>query len=354
MDKRLILAVAGSGKTYHIVEQLDETKRVLLITYTTSNTENLRNAIIAKFGYLPNNIKIKSYFTFLYSFCFKPFLANDLNSKGIFWKYPPAFTRNLKRSDDKFYLLKEKWLYHNRIAMLIIVKNILSNVNERLEKYYDCLYIDEIQDFGGYDFNLLSEISKSKIDILFVGDFFQHTFTTSNDGNININLYKNQIGYLQKFKNLNFTIDNSTLVNSRRCSKTICNFIREKIGIEIYSHKNNITKYELITDELEADRIFNDNKIMKLFLTEHYNFGCHSDNWGSCKGLEFEDVCVVINDETFKLYNNNKLTDLKPTTKNKFYVACSRTKNNLYFVPMKFYKKYKKTTPNSGLAKVAV
>jgi DNA helicase II / ATP-dependent DNA helicase PcrA len=236
MDKRVILSVAGSGKTYHIVEQLDETKRVLLITYTTGNIDNLRNSIIAKFGYLPNNIKIKSYFTFLYSFCFKPFLSNDLNSKGIFWKFPPEYTRNLKRSDDKFYLLKEKWLYHNRIAKLIIEKNILSSVNQRLEKYYDCLYIDEIQDFGGHDFSLLGEVSKSNIDILFVGDFFQHTFSTSNDGNVNINLYKNTSAYIQRFKDLNFIIDNSTLVNSRRCSKTICDFIRDNIGIEIYSH----------------------------------------------------------------------------------------------------------------------
>ncbi|MBK8055352.1 MAG: AAA family ATPase [Saprospiraceae bacterium] len=343
MDKRIILAVAGSGKTYHIVEKLDETKRVLLITYTTNNTENLRKAIIAKFGYLPNNIKIKSYFTFLYSFCFKPFLANDLNSKGIFWKYPPDFTRNLKRSDDKFYLLKEKWLYHNRIAKLIIEKKILSNVKERLEKYYDCLFIDEIQDFGGHDFNLLIEISKSKLDILFVGDFYQHTFSTSNDGNTNINLYNNSDDYLQKFRVINFAVDNSTLLKSRRCSKTICDFVREQVGIEIFSHHNNITKYQLITDEIEADKIFNDNKIVKLFLSEHFKYSCNSDNWGSCKGLEFEDVCVVINDETLKLYNSNKLSILNPTTKNKFYVACSRTKNNLYFVPMKLYKKYKKT-----------
>jgi DNA helicase-2/ATP-dependent DNA helicase PcrA len=342
MDKRIILAVAGSGKTYHIVEQLDETKDFLIITYTISNTENLRNAIINKFGYIPNNIKIKSYFTFLYSFCFKPFLANDLSSKGIYWKYPLEYTRTLKRSDAKFYLLKEKWLYHNRIAKLLTEKDIITAVNERLEKYYDCLFIDEIQDFGGHDFNLLSEISTSKLDILFVGDFFQHTFTTSNDGNININLHKNPDDYLQKFKDLSFTIDNSTLVNSRRCSKTICDFIREKIGIEIYSHHSKETEFKLITDETEADRIFTDDKIIKLFLKEHNKYECYSDNWGSCKGLEFDDVCVVINDDTLKLYNKNELRKLNPTTRNKFYVACSRTKNNLYFVPMKMYKKYKK------------
>ncbi|RTZ03129.1 AAA family ATPase [Flavobacterium sp. GSP6] len=274
MDKRVILAVAGSGKTYHIVEQLNETKRFLIITYTISNTENLRNEIINKFGYIPTNIKIKSYFTFLYSFCFKPFLANEIDRKGISWKLPKSFF-------DKSFLTKNGYLYHNRIAMLIIKQNVIPSVKQRLEKYYDCLLIDEVQDFGGHDFNLLSEISKSNLDILFVGDFFQHTFTTSSDGKTNINLYKSSADYLQKYRDLNFTIDNTTLVNSRRCSKTICDFIREKIGIEIYSKGNLETEYKLITDETEADRIFNDSKIIKLFLQEHYAYDCYSDNWGS-------------------------------------------------------------------------
>lgn len=261
MDKRIILAVAGSGKTYHIVEQLDETRRFLLITYTINNTENLRNAIIHKFGYIPDNIKIKSYFTFLYSFCFKPFLSNNLNSKGIYWNYPLEYTRTLKRDDNKFYLLNEKWLYHNRIAKLIIEKNVINNINERLEKYYDFIFIDEVQDFGGHDFNLLKEISKSNVSMLLVGDFYQHTFDTSRDGNTNSTLYNNFHKYLEVLEKFSFTIDKSTLVKSRRCSKTTCDFIREKIGIEMHSHSNIETEYKLITDEEEADKIFNDNTI---------------------------------------------------------------------------------------------
>jgi DNA helicase-2/ATP-dependent DNA helicase PcrA len=342
MDKRIILAVAGSGKTYHIVERLDEKRRFLLITYTINNTENLRKAIICKFGYIPNNIKIKSYFTFLHTFCFKPFLANDLSSKGIYWKSPPEHTKKLKRTDDRFYLLKGNWLYHNRIAKLIIEKNAIKNVNERLEKYYDFVFIDEVQDFGGHDFNLLKEISKSNVNMLFVGDFFQHTFDTSRDGNTNSTLYNDLAKYLEIIKKSSLTIDNSTLVKSRRCSKTTCDFIRETIGIDIYSHSNRETECKLITDEIDANSIFKDDKIVKLFLQEHYKYGCCSDNWGSCKGLEFENVCVVINDETLRLYENNKLSELNPITKNKFYVACSRAKNNLYFVPLKIYKKHKK------------
>lgn len=46
MDKSVIFAVAGSGKTPHLVARLDEEKRFLIVTYTNSNYENLRNKII--------------------------------------------------------------------------------------------------------------------------------------------------------------------------------------------------------------------------------------------------------------------------------------------------------------------
>ncbi len=342
MDKTVILAVAGSGKTYHLVEKLDEKKRFLIITYTTGNTENLRIAIINKFGFIPNNIKIKSFFTFLYSFCFKPFLASALKSKGIFWDFPPDFTRTLKRDNNNHYLLKNKWLYHNRISKLLEEKEVLNDINERLEKYYDCLYIDEIQDFGGHDFNLLKEISKSNIELLFVGDFFQHTFSTSNDGAVNKTLHNNPVAYLQQYEAMNLKIDSATLVQSRRCSKSVCDFLREKLAIEIYSKFQNETVIRFINDEQEAEDVYYNNNIIKLFYQQNHLFDCYSDNWGNCKGLEFENVCVVLNDSTLLSYTKGKLKDMAPTTKNKFYVACTRTTNNLYFVPQKMFNSKKK------------
>jgi DNA helicase-2/ATP-dependent DNA helicase PcrA len=46
MDKSLILAVAGSGKTTLIVDKLNLEERFLLITYTINNTRNLKEAIV--------------------------------------------------------------------------------------------------------------------------------------------------------------------------------------------------------------------------------------------------------------------------------------------------------------------
>ena len=43
MDKRVVLAVAGSGKTYYLCNILDETKRNIIIAYTNENIKNIRN-----------------------------------------------------------------------------------------------------------------------------------------------------------------------------------------------------------------------------------------------------------------------------------------------------------------------
>ena len=59
-----------------------------------------------------------------------------------------------------------------------------------------------------------------------------------------------------------------------------------------------------------------------------------TDNWGNTKGLDdFEDVCIVLNPPTLKAYKEGKLNTLASSTANKLYVACTRAKGNVYFVP---------------------
>ena len=89
MDKRVIFAVAGSGKTTYIIDQIDEFSKSLIITFTNNNYDNLRKKIIKKFGYLPSTIKILTYFTFLHSFCYKPYLLFKYHTKGIEYKLAP-------------------------------------------------------------------------------------------------------------------------------------------------------------------------------------------------------------------------------------------------------------------------
>jgi len=342
MDKKLILACAGSGKTYHIIQQLNDSDRFLILAYTINNIDCLEKSIIEKFGYHPANIKVKSFFNFLYSFCYKPYLSAEFMAKGICWKLPSPQTYNLRRSHKLFYVTKSRLLYYNRLSKLLIENNAAALIRNRLGKYYDWILIDEVQDFGGHDFNLLQDILKSRVRILLVGDFFQHTFSTSNDGQVNINLYQNFIKYKRVFEKAGVTLDDTTLMHSRRCTQTICDFVRENVGIEIYSHYSTTSKITIISNQSEADKVLKDSNITKLFVKEHYNYECISENWGGCKGLEYENVCVILGEEVLKLFNKGKLSELKPTTKNKFYVACTRTKNDLYFLPSRYAKMYKK------------
>ena len=90
MDKRVIFAVAGSGKTTHIVDSLSKEKRSLIVTYTVVNKENLRKKIEKKYnGVWPDNITLMTYFSFLFRFCYKPFMADLIPARGVVFDKNP-------------------------------------------------------------------------------------------------------------------------------------------------------------------------------------------------------------------------------------------------------------------------
>ena len=248
MDKRVIFAVAGAGKTTYIVDKLDLNRRFILITYTDNNIYNLRDKIVTRFGYIPNNITIFSYYTFLHSYCYKPFLSMKLRTKGIDFKTPPIFTMKKKRSDLAYYLSSQNRLYHNRIAKLLEVKEVIEDIKRRLEKYCDALFVDEVQDFGGEDFNFLMAISKANTQMLYVGDFFQYTYATSHNGATNKNLHNEYNAYKKRFDKAGLLVDTTTLSKSYRCSENLCEFIRQQIGIEIYSHIDTVSTIHSVGD----------------------------------------------------------------------------------------------------------
>ena len=337
MDKDVIFAVAGSGKTSLIIDQLDLESRALVITYTITNLNNLKNRIIEKFGKIPPNIRIYSYFNFLYSFCYKPYLHYKFRAKGI--NYDPCKNKYAKYYAR--YIDSSRRLYSNRIAKLLEVENVLDVLKVRLEKYYDQILIDEVQDFAGNDFNLLKTIVKANVRIVCVGDFYQHTFDTSRDGAVNKNLHADYDKYKDAFKSMGYSVDDETLSKSYRCGPSVCGFVTSELGISIESHRSDETDIYIVKDQEIADDIFKDNGIVKLFYKESYKYDCNSNNWGNTKGEDkYNDVCVVLNKTTHKIFE--KLEGLVPQTKNKLYVAVTRTKKDLYFVPDELYKKYKK------------
>lgn len=152
MDRRLILAVAGSGKTTFLINTLDLDKRYLIVTYTENNVAHIRRCIINKFGYIPTNIKLLSYFQFLIHICYRPFLKDRCNAKGITWRMPENWT--LYKKGQLHYMTSYQYLYHNRIAKLCAT-TCKDMIKDRIEKYYDYFMFDEVQDLGSHDFNLI-------------------------------------------------------------------------------------------------------------------------------------------------------------------------------------------------------
>ncbi len=340
MDKRVIFAVAGSVKTTHIVNGLDLDRRFLLITYTDNNLSNLRRKIIERFGYFPSNIILLSYFTFLHSFCFKPFLFLQMRTKGINYDWPPEWPRN--RTVEAFYVDRHRRLYHNRIASLLYFKETVGDVTRRIEKYFDVVCIDEVQDFGGYDFDFLATISGSNVDVLLVGDFYQHTFDTSRDGAKNNSLHDDYEKYKKRFERAGLGVDTTSLARSYRCSPAVCDFIRKHLGIEIYSHSNEVTNVTFLDRQDDADRLHGCQRTVKLFYENHHKYVCYSENWGKSKGTDhYQDVCVVLTDTASKDFKNGVLRNAAPQTRNKLYVACSRARGNLYLMPGQLFKKFK-------------
>ena len=342
MDKRLILAVAGSGKTTYILKQLCLERRHILVTFTNNNYENLRRGVVKKFGYFPNNIKIYTYFSFLYNFLFKPLLSQRVRAKGIDWKTPIDIYS--KKTDPKHYLNHQRYLYGNRISKLLIECKLANDVNERIERYFDCMYFDEVQDFAGNDFNLLISILKANLSILLVGDFYQHTFDTSRDGVINGKLHSNYNKYVSYYEKVGIEIDNFTLNKSHRCGADICNLVEDKLGINIESSKVEKSEIIFIDCSDEAERVFRDDSIIKLFYKENDKYPCYSENWGASKGNDhYSVVCVVVNTKIMKLLSDKSSggQNIAFTTLNKLYVALTRAKNKLIIIDHKLISHFK-------------
>lgn len=343
MDKSVILAVAGSGKSSLLVAGINEEQRFLIVTYTDLNRDNLRRKIIHRFGYFPGNITLSTYFRFLHGFCYRPFLRSEKNTKGLTFTPPPRFPLH-KLTDDRRYISSSRRLYANRLAKLIEQCNMVGAVVARMEKYFDVFFVDEIQDFAGHDFDFLMAIGAAKLNATFVGDFFQHTFDTSRDGNVNPHLHDNYIHYLARLKAAKLNVDTESLKKSRRCSKSVCDFISDKIGIPIEAQDDRESAIKFVDDPEAVQVIYEDQTIVKLFYQGHYKYDCYSENWGASKGVDrYQDVCVVLNPDNVRAWKCGGFRDINAKTRNKLYVACSRARGNLTFIPESLLKNHKRS-----------
>ena len=73
MDKKLVMAVAGSGKTYLICSSIDPEKRNLILAFTHENIKNIHRELLERFGFLPENTIVSTFHGFIFGDCIQPY-----------------------------------------------------------------------------------------------------------------------------------------------------------------------------------------------------------------------------------------------------------------------------------------
>lgn len=332
MDKKVLLAVAGAGKTTEIVGWIDEERRFLIFTYTEENLLNLRKKIEAKHGRVPPNVHAMTYFTFLHSFCLRPLAGLKRRSRGINFNDPPPQGRFTDR-EPGYYMDGARRIYVSRVAKAV-TKHYPEGVVERVERFFDVVCVDEVQDFASHDFNMLLHLARANVEMLLTGDYRQHTYDTSRDGSTRKSLHKNYAKYVREFKKAGFVVDTESLSRSRRCSPAVCDFISKKLGIPIQTHSERPARIVTVESQAEADRLRSRADVVKLFYQQHRRYDCVSQNWGAAKGEDhYDEICVVLNASTLAKFRKDRLSELAPQTLNKLYVALSRSRGDVHLVP---------------------
>lgn len=392
MDKRVILAVAGADKTYYICQHIDRKKRNLILAYTNENVENIKKELKSIHGNIPSSTTILTFHSFVYRHFILPYELSiayhfdraSFISRGLTTLEPPSKTLKESKNEDNYtspfkdqeltltsgldpneleaeskpkntfktnpryktkdklehYTTKQNKYYCSSISELALSikrnKNLGTNkltkrAIDRLKMFFDEIFVDEFQDFRKHDHNLLMELAHYFPKICLVGDFYQHSVVADNNSGPPFDKldYKEFSQYLSK-KGL--YVDTETLLKSRRCAPEICAFVRNKLNISIYPEENKPGKI-IWVDGSNIKEILENDDILKLVYNNSSKYSFHAMNWSYSKGSTAKEVCVILTNDLEDLDSDTfAIHDNKGITRNRLYVALTRSSGNLYLI----------------------
>ena len=244
----------------------------------------------------------------------------------------------LPEYEGKKYVTASGNVYSNMISKLPCVLDELSNgcVFRRIRKIFSYVFVDEIQDFVGYDLEVIKKLHEVGCNMTLVGDPRQTTYRTHYEakykkyagGKIVIFVQDNIAG---------MNIDTTTLSTSHRNNQIICDLanqmypdmkpcdsaMNEKTGHDgiFWVHENDIDKYVDIYNpvQLRYDKRTKVNPIPKTM------------NFGLSKGLTFNRVLIYPTKPMLD-WLSGKSKDMKDESLSKFYVAVTRARYSVAFV----------------------
>lgn len=334
-----ILAAAGSRKTECIVDSALAVSngRVLITTYTNENQRQIVQRIEQKVGALPPQISVVGWFSFLIAQGARPYqrakfgesvLINGLNFVG-------SKNRFSKKSENRYFLDSNNDLYRDGVSDFVVTLNDYTNgaVVRRLENIYTHIFIDEVQDFVGYDLDVLDMLLASRIQLMLVGDPRQHTLSTNNGPRnkkyrgAGIKVWFDERAKICELQSRNV---------SYRCNQTICDFA-DAIYPEMPKTKSSGV------GETGHDGIFyiSPTRVPE-YLEEHRNvivlrhnktadtLGIPAMNIGISKGSTFDRVMIFPTKPMIDYLKKRDPTTLK--ARERLYVAVTRARYSVAFV----------------------
>lgn len=348
MNKTLVIAAAGSGKTWglcnHAIKNLTD-KKILLITYTNQGKRALEEELKKQNkGVLHSKIRIMTWYTFLLLECIKPYQSyivkyNSIRtisfdeSYGQVNYYPAG---NYRR-----YITNENNIRSNQASELAYYLNDTSNgkVISRLEEVYSYIYIDEVQDLSGWDLDLVRILLSSNLGVYLVGDPKQSTYKTNTSTK---NKNKSGRKLLEFFVDL---IDDNKLIlktsnQTNRFNKDIAKFVNLIDPLEPF-----VQSEMLCSDEYDGVFIIdrkNINHYLKLFNPQCLRYdrrtvveSANVMNYGVVKGRTFDRVVIYPNGK----FKDFILKNTKLESPEKYYIAATRARKSVVFVIDKFPSK---------------
>lgn len=350
MSNLVYIAAAGSGKTTTLVRKacaLPSSEYVLILTYTDSNEKEIKNKFYQEKGYVPQNVAIQSWFSFLVQHLIKPY-QNYLTDDNFVIKGLAMLQNSGKKSKkayripktnwEKYYFTKHQKALTEKLSELAYDCNIKSGGKsiQRLCDIFENIYIDEVQDFAGYDLDLIKLFFLSKSNVILAGDPRQTIYLTNHNGNKNIGFRNGKIlDYLSKQKVLRgkYQVDINTLNSSRRCCPEICEYA--SIITPIFDKTTSLTDYHnhfcgvfLVKENSKTDflRQYNDSiQLRHSILTNKIDSNYAVMNFGDSKGMTFDSVLIYPTQPMVKWIENHN-ESLEEISRNKFYVAVTRAR----------------------------
>lgn len=335
-NNKLIIAAAGSGKTCHLVKEALKIRgeKVLITTYTQANEAEIRIKFFEYNKYIPENIDIQTWFSFLLKHGVRPYQSylyeKDINGLVIVNGQSAKFS---KESDaQKHYFTDDQKIYSDKISKFVIKCDEKGNgcVIDRLSRIYSHIFIDEVQDLAGYDLDFLKLLFKCKSSILLVGDPRQGTYSTSNTPKHKKYKASEIVSFFEKVPR-EIETDNTSLTVNYRCTSQMCKLSNKLFPDLPYSTCGNTktTGHDgvfLVKPQDAENYLTRYNPIqLRYSIKTTVNTKFKVMNFGDSKGLSFDRV-LIYPTKSFRDWLNNNLSELAPTSRSKLYVAITRAR----------------------------